>query len=165
MEATSNIMYYSCKKLQIEAIIMNIPLFQKSKIDTTSFVFSPTIILSSQERLSLWSLGDAEPLKGEGMEKVIVISQYIIIYAGTVENYIKRGPNPGKSQCEHLTACNWAVPLNIPNQLSNFLLYETSLKFVPNGMSNGNGPAALCSTMEYHVTWHIFSSAHLTLDT
>lgn len=78
--------------------------------------------------------------------------------------YIKRGPNPGKSQYEHLTACNWAVPLNTPNRLSNSLLYETSLKFVPNAMSNGNGLPVLCSTMEYHVTWHIFSSAHLTLD-
>lgn len=57
-----------------------------------------------------------------------------------------------------LSSPNWRSTLKFIS------LYDSLLKFVPNGMSNGSGPAALCFAMEYHIMWHIFSSAHLTLD-
>lgn len=49
----------------------------------------------------------------------------------------------------------------IRSTLKFMSLYESFLKFVPNSMSNGSGPAAICSSLEYHIMWHVFSSAHL----
>lgn len=65
---------------------MNIPLFQPSKIDTTSYVFPLTIIPSSPETLFVMPGKCSALNKGKEMGKVIVVTQYIIIYAAAAKN-------------------------------------------------------------------------------